>query len=53
MQPADPTERLSWQEKSQKMLYFTGLLVVVLTVLAGSPLLFADRARRRRQARLR
>jgi hypothetical protein len=53
MQPADPTERLSWQEKSRKMLYFTCLLVVVLAVLAGSPLLFADRAQRRRRARFR
>ena len=47
MQPSSLTQRLSWQEKSQKMLCFTSLLVLVLALLAGSPLLLADRAQRR------
>ena len=47
MPSPSPTQRLSGQEKSPKMLYFMSLLVVLLALLAGSPLLFADRAERR------
>jgi hypothetical protein len=49
MQPTVSAGRLSFQEKPTKMMWFTGLFAVVLAVLAGSPLVLAHRAQRRRR----
>jgi hypothetical protein len=49
MQPAVSAGRLSFEEKSTNMTCLTCLVVMVLALLAGSPLLLAQRAQRRRQ----